>query len=199
MDENNQCFIADFGTCKQSALNSTIVGTCPLPPEFMIARQNSEFIYDGMAVDVFAFGIVLFELIPKLEYQRPHFSKSEINFKDLFRNIGQFSADNREYESLIETCLTKKSDQRPKANKVVEKLEEIQQKFEQKFCMICETQARQCRYYPCGHKLLCSNCHNDFKRNENNEIECIRCRTVVQSWEEDNINDTFLLKTNNKK
>lgn len=199
MDENNQCFIADFGTCKQSALNSTIVGTCPLPPEFMIARQNSEFIYDGMAVDVFAFGIVLFELIPKLEYQRPHFSKSEINFKDLFRNIGQFSADNREYESLIETCLAKKSDQRPKANKVVEKLEEIQQKFEQKFCMICETQARQCRYDPCGHKLLCSDCHNDFKRNENNEIECIRCRTVVQSWEEDNINDTFLLKTNNKK
>ncbi|CAF3476700.1 unnamed protein product, partial [Rotaria sp. Silwood2] len=66
MDENDQCYLADFGTAKETCLNSTIIGTPPLAPEI---QSNS--LYDGMAADIYSFGIFLYEMLPKPHYDRP--------------------------------------------------------------------------------------------------------------------------------
>jgi serine/threonine protein kinase len=195
LDENNQCYLADFGTCKQTALNETIVGTYPLAPEVLLSRHDSILNYNGMAVDIYSFGILLYELLPKLKYHRPYYNQNNIDIKDLLKNVSPFDINNNDYEMLIESCLAKKFEQRPTALQLVQKLEAIKKKLEEKLCTICETHVRKCRCYPCGHKLLCKICYNQLNKNSQNKVECILCRQIVEKWEEDNYDQTFYLKT----
>jgi hypothetical protein len=192
LDENNQCYLADFGTCKQSTLNDTIIGTYPLAPELFLYQHDSIFNYNGMAVDIYSFGILLYELLPKFQYHRP---QNNIDIKELLKKISPFDINNNDYEILIESCLAKKIEQRPIALELVQKLEIIKKNLEQKLCTICETRIRKCRYSPCGHKLLCQICHNQLKKNDQNKSECILCRQIVQKWQEDDYDQTFYLKT----
>jgi serine/threonine protein kinase len=196
LDENDQCYLADFGTCKQAINNNTIiVGTYPLPPEFFFDEENlAALSYNGMAVDIYSFGILLYELLPKLQYNRPHSTRNGIDVKELLKNVSAFDMNGNDYELLIESCLATQIEQRPTALEVVQRLEGIRKILEQKLCTLCDTRVRKCRYYPCGHKFSCQVCHEQLKKNDQNKVVCILCRQVVEKWQEDDYGQTFYLK-----
>jgi serine/threonine protein kinase len=195
LDDYNQCHLADFGTCKETTINDTFIGSYPFAPELISIRHDSISNYDGMAVDIYSFGVLLYELLPKLKYDRPQYNQSNINVKELLKKISPFDMNNNDYELLIESCLAKKVEQRPTAFELVQKLEQIKRNIELKLCTICETRVRKCRCYPCGHKLLCEDCYRKLTRNDQNKIECILCRKLVDRWQEDEQDQTFYLKT----
>lgn len=175
LDENNQCYLADFN-------------------HEILSHHDLVFNQKEMAIDIYSFGILLYELLPKLEYHCLYYNQDDIDVKDLLKQISPFDLNTNDYEMLIESCLTKKV-QRPTSLELVNKLEVIKKKLEQKVCTICETRIRKCRCYPCGHKLLCEICFNQSNRNDENQIECILCRKIVEKWQEDEYDQTLYLKS----
>jgi serine/threonine protein kinase len=194
LDDNDQCYLADFGTCKQAMQNNTLVRTYPFPPELFFDQDNAAALnYNGMAVDIYSFGILLYELLPKLQYRRPRSTQNGIDVKQLLKDVTPFYMHTNDYELLIESCLANRIEQRPTALELVEKLKRIQRILEEKICTICDTRVRKCRYHPCGHKFLCQVCHDQLKRNAENKVVCIICRQVVEKWLEDDHGQTFYL------
>lgn len=187
LDKHLQPFLTDFRTCKQTTLNE------PMTDISSFFSSSNEDQYNGTGVDVYSFGILLYEMLPKLQYHRPVSTANNLDAKELLRNIPSFDKKNIEYESLIESCLLKNIDHRPKALEIVKKLENIRRNLEQKVCISCEIRLRQCRYVPCGHKILCETCHDHSERNEHEQVICRLCQLVVQRWKEDANESTFHL------
>ncbi|CAF3915704.1 unnamed protein product [Rotaria sordida] len=183
MDENKQCYLADFGTAQEWITHSTVVGTFPLPPEL-----ESCSLYDGRATDVFSFGIFLFELLPKKEYIRPDDLTTITN---MFKEMVPLNEYNRIYEELIESCLQPKPEDRPSAITVKSKLLECLVESEKRPCFTCEKNVRKCRFQPCKHKIICQSCYDALAKNENGIVKCIICRQTIDRWTEDENNQTY--------
>ena len=188
LDHHLQPFLTDFRTCKQTTLNEPMAELTSFFSQISHIDQ-----YNGTGVDMYSFGILLYEMLPKLQYHRPVSTTNNLDAKELLRNIQAFDKNNNEYELLIESCLMKNVDQRPKALELVKKLENIRRNLEQKVCISCEIRPRKCRYHPCGHKILCETCHDHSERNEHDQLLCHLCRTVIQRWKEDTNDVTFYL------
>ncbi|CAF0832596.1 unnamed protein product [Didymodactylos carnosus] len=195
LDENDVCYLCDFGTCKEGTLNSTILGTMPVAPELYAQRYDPSFAYDGKAVDIFAFGLLMYELLPKAKYHRPHISNSN-EIKEFLKKVYPIEKK-KEYERVLEMCLQQEAKARPNAHEIVEKLEEIQMSLREmkKECKICMDESTKLRFYPCGHKVMCESCLNDLRqKSKNREVICTHCNQKVERWEEDDKDDTFYVK-----
>lgn len=170
LDENNRCY------------------TLP-------SQHDSVFVSKKMTNDIYSFGVLLYELLPKLEYESlPISDETNISYvKDLLKSNSRFDINNYDYEFLIESCFTTKV-QRPTALELVQKLERIKKQLEQKVCIICETRGRKYRCYPCGHKVLCEICFKQQTRNNQEQYECILCRQAIEKWQEDDNDQTLYIK-----
>ena len=184
LDNDDQCHLSDFGTVKAGALNSTLVGTLPVAKEVLNAtvyqQQNISTVYDGKAVDMFAYGILLYELLPKKEFRRPNMSLVYAP-KTLFEDeeLRPLPADMQDYIQLILQCLDQNCEQRPTASMIVTRIKTLIQRNEIKRCKICSERSRTVRTLPCGHKVLCQQCRADL-RSRNHDL-CIVCKSLIQS------------------
>ena len=177
LDENEQCFLIDFGTARSGLLNYTVLGTAPLAPEILVAsaeRANTVHCYDGAAADIYAFGCVLYEMLPKSIYQR-------LTIEMIPRIQGGLSSEDnwdglrKDYKALTIACLDDNPDKRPHAAELVSRLQAIQEKAEVKLCMACGNRDRTVRFIPCEHKVLCDGCWQSLANQRNEPTRCILC------------------------
>jgi serine/threonine protein kinase len=183
MDENQQCYLADFGTAREWITNSTVLGTFPLAPEVI-----SNSIYDGLASDVYSFGVFLYELLPKTTYSRPD---GVTTITETLKTIAPLNEHNRIYENLIEWCLEPSPKDRPSAAMVKSKLLECLKELEKKTCMTCFNKLRKYRFQPCAHKLVCETCWNNLPKNSEGKSICIICWQIIEWVTEDDNNETY--------
>jgi hypothetical protein len=197
LDQNDQCYLSDFGTAKEGALNTTVIGSLPLAPEIMVnallQQSNITIVYDAKAVDIFSYGILLYELLPKKEYFRPA-SNTAYEADKLFENgkIYPLSNDMKDYKQLILDCLQTIAPSRPNALMIMTRIEALIQQNETKRCVICLEQPRTVRTLPCGHKVLCQQCRNDL--HSRNFDLCVVCKRLMQKDIHDDSNNTFYSK-----
>jgi serine/threonine protein kinase len=197
LDHNDQCYLSDFGTARHGTVNRTIVGTMPLPPEMILSallrEQNISTVYNGKAVDIFAYGILIFELLPKEEYYRPSI-ESAYQIEKVFENakLCPLPDEMEDYIKLIIDCLERLSNNRPTASTIVARIEKLIENTESKACVICLNRERTVRTRPCGHKVLCQQCRDDLRsRNQN---YCVSCKKhILIDIQHDN-NKTVYLK-----
>ncbi|CAF1406358.1 unnamed protein product [Adineta steineri] len=79
MDEHENVYLADFGTCQHGAENSTLVGSFPLSPDLTALLQltgsssssDRQYSYEGTAVDVYLLSMLMFVCAPKGVYIPP--------------------------------------------------------------------------------------------------------------------------------
>jgi serine/threonine protein kinase len=196
LDENEQCYIIDFGTARFGLSNTTIVGTAPLPPEIVEAylKNGTGFPnYDGTAADIYSFGLILYEMLPKRSYERLD-TESLSRLEELLASYTQLDANMRTYGDQIRACLNRNPSQRPSAIKLVENLKLIQQRTEIKPCMICDDKDRGIRFVPCGHKITCAQCWQSWSTSPNGNRQCILCKAIVTNHTVDDSNATFFLQ-----
>ncbi|UJR11125.1 hypothetical protein I4U23_015307 [Adineta vaga] len=198
LDENEQCYLIDFGTAKFGFTGNTILGTAPIPPE-IIARQSiqdtSFATYDGTAADIYSFGHFLYEMLPKSNYERLDVVK-EKQLDDLFRSNPKLDEYTKPYEDLIRRCLSYNPNDRPDAIQLVSDLKTIEQKTETKLCMMCEDRLRAVRFTPCGHKVSCAQCWESHSRPSVGNTKCIICQRIVRNHIQDDINATYVPQLN---
>ena len=196
LDEDNQCYLSDFGTGKEGSLNTTVIGTLPLPPEIFANAINPHAvtIYDGKAVDIFAYGILLYELLPKKDYHRPN-QDLVGDPERLFTNEKLFPipSDMDDYKQLVKDCLEQNSANRPTTTMIIKRLDILIKLSEIKHCGVCLIRERTVRTYPCGHKALCQQCRNEL-RSRNYDL-CIICKKIMKTDEHDDNNQTFHLQS----
>ena len=193
LDKDDQCYLSDFGTGKEGAMNITVIGTLPLPPEIFANAINphSAAIYDGKAVDIFAYGILLYELLPKKDYHRPN-QELAGDAQRLLANekIYPISPDMNDYKQLIIDCLQPNAADRPEASSIIKRLDVLIRLSEVKRCGVCLERDRTVRTFPCGHKVLCKICRDDL-RHRSYDL-CIICKKIMQKDVHDDSNQTFL-------
>jgi hypothetical protein len=198
LDDNQQCYIIDFGTARLGLSNTTLLGTAPLPPEMVAAylKPNTDFItYDGTAADVYSFGLLLYEMLPKPTYERLDIAALS-RLEELLRSNPQSDISTKAYEDEIRACLDTNPANRPNAVKLVSNLQRIQQRTEVKPCMICEDRERAIRFVPCGHKVVCAHCWESWSTAPNGNVRCILCKAIVMNQTEDDANATYYLQQN---
>ncbi|CAF1490379.1 unnamed protein product [Adineta ricciae] len=188
IDDNQRCYLIDFGTAKIGLCNQTVLGTLPLPPEMLTGKSMP---YDGTAVDIYCFGLLLYELLPKPTYDR--LDKSKLSrLKDLLKSNPQCTESTNDYVDVMMNCLNENPSLRPCAQVVVSQLEEIQRRAEVKLCMVCEEHERALRFDPCQHKVMCEECWQTWSQRASNQPKCIVCQNVVRNYTRDTSNATFI-------
>lgn len=195
LGDNEQCYVIDFGTAKFGLLDKTIIGTAPLPPEMTALNFEAEentYRYDGAAADIYSFGLLLYEMLPKSSYDRLGLN-GIINLEESLRFIADSNMNIYEYKNIIRDCLDEDPAKRPSAADVHFKLHIIQQRAEAKPCMMCEERDRTLRFNPCGHKVTCAQCWEVWRATSNEANQCILCKAIVSNYEQDNTNATFYL------
>ena len=198
LDENNQCYLADFGTAKEGQWQETVIGTFPLSREVMNnatlqAMNLPSADYSGSAVDIFSLGVLFHEMLPKKEHYRlkdADIQNPNYLFKD--SRILPIRSDLQDYQNLILECLQENPRSRPTAAKIVQRIEVLIQLNETKNCAICLTQPRTVRTFPCGHKVLCQACRDELQAK--NIKLCIICKTTMATDSHDDSNRTFLVR-----
>jgi len=198
LDDNEQCYIIDFGTTKLGLSNRTMLGTAPLPPEMVAAhlQQHTGFVhYDGTAADVYSFGLLLYEMLPKPTYERLD-NDALSRLEELFLSNPQSDVNIKAYENRIRACLDPIPANRPSAAKLVSDLKYIQQRTEVKPCMVCEDQERTVRFVPCGHKVMCAQCWESWSTRSNGNARCILCKAIVTNQTQDDSNATYYPRQN---
>jgi hypothetical protein len=197
LDDNEQCYLSDFGTVKHGTLNDTIIGSFPLPPEIYASALLKQFdvstVYSGKAADIFSYGILLYELLPKKEYYRPNMD-SAYDAEKLFQNDKLYPLSNemKDYKQVVIDCLQKNSLNRPTASMIITRIETLILNNETKHCAICLDNQRTVRTLPCGHKVLCRKCREDLRQRHHDL--CVICKRLMQRDIEDDLNKTFYLK-----
>jgi hypothetical protein len=117
LDENDQVFLADFGTCQHGTENSTFIGARPFVPE--LTTGDHQYSYQGSAFDVFCLGVLMYVLAPKDTFHQPR-TLTEVEVNSLDRNQIPQS-----YCNLIIRCINKQPKTRPTAKEIVQELERI--------------------------------------------------------------------------
>jgi len=150
VDENEQVYLADFGTCQHGSDNSTFIGSRPLAPDLTTSSATSssgsrQYSYEGTAVDVYLLGVLMYACAPKVIY-----IPSSDNIVEQLESLDQRKVPKRYYQ-LIVRCLNKDHKQRPTAKEIVAELDFISEKL----CVVCCEAARAVRLLPCGHNVLC--------------------------------------------
>ncbi|CAF5100092.1 unnamed protein product [Rotaria sp. Silwood1] len=198
LDDNEQCHIIDFGTVKLGLSNRTLLGTAPLPPEMIAAylQSNSRYItYDGTAADVYSFGLLLYEMLPKLSYEQLNVDTVSNLEKNLLKN-SQSDTNTEDYKTQIRACLNENPAKRPSASELVSKLTVMQKRTEIKPCMVCDDRDRTLRFAPCGHKVMCAQCWESWRARSNGNAQCILCKAIVRNQTQDDTNSTYYLPRN---
>ncbi|CAF3644891.1 unnamed protein product [Rotaria socialis] len=196
LDDNEQCYIIDFGTAKSTFYNKTILGTVPLPPEIVAAysQQHTGFVtYDGAAADIYSFGLLLYEMLPKSSYQQLDINALP-NTKQLLLAQAQSKAYLQVYIDQIFACLDPIPTKRPRADHLVAIFQSIPPTIEIKLCMSCEERERTVRFLPCQHKVMCEQCWQQWRTLNNTNVECIVCKTIVTIHTQDNCDATFFVQ-----
>ncbi|CAF1378013.1 unnamed protein product [Rotaria sordida] len=156
LDDNEQCYVMTIGTVKFGLCNRTPLDTAPLSPEMnIIHRQQQTGIvtYDEATADVFSFGLLLYEILPKFSYQRLDYSTLSRLEQILLSNL-QSDVNTKAYEAQIHACLDKDHAKRPSAIKLISELMLIQRRTEMKPCMICDDRERTLRFSLCEHQII---------------------------------------------
>ena len=125
MDDNEEVYLADFGTCQCGTENSTIVGTYPLPPEITDLKELTsssssskwQHSYEGKATDVDLLGRLMFACSPKDRYV----PESETIIEDV-RQLDRNKVP-ESYCQLIVHCLQKDAEKRPTSKDIVHELD----------------------------------------------------------------------------
>jgi hypothetical protein len=196
LNENEQCYIIDFGTAKFGLSNETLLGTAPLPPEMMEAylkRVTGSNHYDGAAADVYCFGLLLYEMLPKPIYNRLD-TAALSRLDELLRLNPNSDPGTQEYIDLLRECLNSDPASRPNAAKLISSLQTIQRITETKLCIVCEEREREVRCAPCGHKVTCIQCWEAWCSNGNRL--CVLCKVIVTDHAQDDSNATFYFPQN---
>ena len=190
IDDDQRCYLIDFGTVKVGLCNRTVLGTLPLPPEMLTAGPVS---YDGAAVDIYCFGLLLYELLPKTTYDRLDRDKLS-RLEDLLKTNPKCDESTQDYERLVLDCLQNTPTSRPRSDVIVCRLKEIQKKAEVKLCTVCEERERALRFVPCQHKVMCEACWQSWSGRSSGGPKCIVCEAVVRDYIRDTNNATFVLQ-----
>jgi serine/threonine protein kinase len=193
LDENEQCYIIDFGTTKFGLSNKTMLGTAPLPPEMVAAylKKHTGFVhYDGTAADIYSFGLLLYEMLPKPSYERLD-TDGLSRLEELLCSNPQSDAITTAYKNQIRACLDQNPAKRPSIVQLISDLEIIQRRTEVKPCTVCEDQERGVRLVPCGHKVMCAQCWESWTARSNDNVRCILCKAIVTNQTQDDSNATF--------
>ncbi|CAF4119822.1 unnamed protein product [Rotaria sp. Silwood2] len=185
LDANDQVYLADFGTCQHGTENSTFIGSRPFVPE--LTTGDHQYSYQGSAFDVFCLGILMYVVAPKDVFHQPR-TLAETDVNSLDRNRVPDS-----YSRLILRCINTEPILRPKANEVVEELERIINTIAySKPCLVCLDAPRTIRCLPCQHKTMCTTCLAAAQQ-ASEEPQCIICRDIFTSVEEDADPNTFIV------
>jgi serine/threonine protein kinase len=197
LDDVERCYLSDFGTAKEGSLNNSIVGSFPLAHEVLegavMQHHNLSSVYDGKAVDIFGYGILLFELLPKTEYYRPN-TEAVYELDTLFDDdkLIPLPSDMNDYKRLVLDCLQRNYVNRPSASGIIQRIEALIRQNEVKRCSICLERERTVRTLPCGHKVLCQQCREDLRRR--NYDLCVLCKRLMNKDVHDDCKQTFYLK-----
>ena len=189
LDDKEQCHLIDFGTAGKEARSRLFAGSIPLSPEMLVAlkpqNRNSVVVYDGKANDIFCYGVFLYELLPKEEFDRPFQDDVRIP-ESLFekKEIYPLPTDMNDYRQLIIDCLQHNPVERPYASEIVERLEELIRKCEGRRCVVCSERERAVRTLPCGHKILCQQCRRDLRAKDYHL--CLMCKRLMRQDVTDN-------------
>ncbi|CAF0821831.1 unnamed protein product [Rotaria sordida] len=190
MDED-EVYLADFGTCQVGIENTTLVGFLPLPPELIQTLDSSsndsarQYSYQGTAVDVHLLGRLMYACAPKDVYTPP-----SNNINEQLHLLDRKKVPEK-YCQLIARCVNKDPNQRPTAKEIVDELDSI----EKSSCVICEEAPRFARFEPCGHKALCVQCLNQIQQTP--QPKCVICRQIFINVQEDNNANTFFASSLN--
>ncbi|CAF1076441.1 unnamed protein product [Didymodactylos carnosus] len=194
IDEQEQVYLADFGTCQHGTENITFVGSRPVAPEItttpsstaVSSSSDRQYSYQGTTVDVYLLGMIMYACAPKDIYIPP----SDITFDQLHlldrRRVPQ------RYCQLIGRCLNRDSKQRPTAKEIVDELDAMAEQL----CLICQEAPRIARCEPCGHKTMCVVCLTQIQQ-RSAQPKCIICKQVFTSVREDDDTNTFFATASN--
>ncbi|CAF3867403.1 unnamed protein product, partial [Rotaria sordida] len=117
LDNDEQVFLPDFGTCQHGTGNVTVIGSRPCAPEL---TTDHPFSYDGAALDVFSLGTLMYAVAPKQTYLEPMQPITQADLNSLDQTVVLDS-----FQQLILQCVDFDPKQRPTASQVVQKLKEI--------------------------------------------------------------------------
>ncbi|CAF1188500.1 unnamed protein product [Rotaria sordida] len=183
LDNDEQVFLPDFGTCQHGTGNVTVIGSRPCAPEL---TTDHPFSYDGAALDVFSLGTLMYAVAPKQTYLEPMQPITQADLNSLDQTVVLDS-----FQQLILQCVDFDPKQRPTASQVVQKLKEIaDQVANGRPCLVCLDQPRYRRCLPCGHKIMCNTCLDQMQKS-NPMPRCILCRQIFTSTQEDHDGHTY--------
>ncbi|CAF3422902.1 unnamed protein product [Rotaria socialis] len=188
MDEHEEVYLADFGTCQHGTENSTLVGSFPLPPDLTASNSSSDrqYSYEGTAVDVYLLGVLMFVCAPKDVYISPS--------NRILDQVHQLDRKKipENYCALIVRCLEKNPKLRPTAQAIADELDAMTERL----CIVCMDALRSVRFQPCGHKVVCVQCLAQIQQTKVSS-QCILCNQVIASAQEDNNTNTFFVPSSN--
>jgi hypothetical protein len=128
LDENQQCYIIDFGTVRFGLSNGAMLSLAPSSSDVIdanIGRHTSSVRYDREAADIYSFGLLLYEMLPKPSYERLDTNVLS-HLEELFRLIPLSDTTRKDYQVLIRACVDPNPANRPNAVELVRNLKLIQ-------------------------------------------------------------------------
>ncbi|CAF1391025.1 unnamed protein product [Adineta steineri] len=131
MDEHEDVYLGDFGTCQHGTENSTLVGSFPLSPDLTTLLQltasssssDRQYSYEGTAVDVYLLGVLMFVCAPKEVYIPPS--------NRILEQVQQLDRTkvSENYCTLIVRCLEKDPKRRPTAQAIADELDAMTERL----------------------------------------------------------------------